>query len=114
VTRSRRFEILNDAQPRLAAVNSRDDHQASRLEAAITMLIELTWSKQRILEVYLNIAEFGRRTLVCRGGEPALLAQERRAPDAGRRGTARRRVAESPSDAPDARGRRLFSASGTF
>jgi monofunctional glycosyltransferase len=32
------------------------------LEAAITMLIELTWSKQRILEVYLNIAEFGRGT----------------------------------------------------
>ncbi len=26
------------------------------------MLIELTWSKQRILEVYLNIAEFGRGT----------------------------------------------------
>jgi monofunctional glycosyltransferase len=32
------------------------------LEAGITMLIELTWSKQRILEVYLNIAEFGRGT----------------------------------------------------
>ena len=26
------------------------------------MLIEATWSKQRILEVYLNIAEFGRGT----------------------------------------------------
>jgi monofunctional biosynthetic peptidoglycan transglycosylase len=32
------------------------------LEAAITMLIELAWPKQRILEVYLNIAEFGRGT----------------------------------------------------
>ena len=32
------------------------------LEAGITVLIELTWSKQRILEVYLNIAEFGRGT----------------------------------------------------
>jgi monofunctional biosynthetic peptidoglycan transglycosylase len=32
------------------------------LEACITVLIELTWSKQRILEVYLNIAEFGRGT----------------------------------------------------
>ena len=30
------------------------------LEAGITVLIELAWSKQRILEVYLNIAEFGR------------------------------------------------------
>jgi monofunctional biosynthetic peptidoglycan transglycosylase len=29
------------------------------IEAWFTLLIELTWSKQRILEVYLNIAEFG-------------------------------------------------------
>ena len=29
------------------------------LEAWYTVLIELTWSKQRILEVYVNIAEFG-------------------------------------------------------
>jgi monofunctional biosynthetic peptidoglycan transglycosylase len=32
------------------------------LEAGITVLIEACWSKQRILEVYLNIAEFGRGT----------------------------------------------------
>jgi monofunctional glycosyltransferase len=30
------------------------------LEAGITVLIETFWSKRRILEVYLNIAEFGR------------------------------------------------------
>lgn len=30
------------------------------LEAYFTVLIELLWSKPRILEVYLNIAEFGR------------------------------------------------------
>jgi monofunctional biosynthetic peptidoglycan transglycosylase len=30
------------------------------LEAYFTVLIELCWSKKRILEVYLNIAEFGR------------------------------------------------------
>jgi monofunctional biosynthetic peptidoglycan transglycosylase len=30
------------------------------LEAYFTVLIELAWPKQRILEVYLNIAEFGR------------------------------------------------------
>ena len=30
------------------------------LEAGITVLIEAAWSKQRILEVYLNVAEFGR------------------------------------------------------
>ncbi len=29
------------------------------LEACFTVLIELTWPKQRILEVYVNIAEFG-------------------------------------------------------
>ena len=32
------------------------------LEAGITVLIETFWSKRRILEVYLNIAEFGRGT----------------------------------------------------
>lgn len=29
------------------------------LEAYFTVLIELFWSKRRILEVYLNVAEFG-------------------------------------------------------
>ena len=29
------------------------------LEAAITLVIELTWPKQRIVEVYLNVAEMG-------------------------------------------------------
>ena len=32
------------------------------LEAWFTVLLELCWSKQRILEVYLNIAETGKRT----------------------------------------------------
>ncbi len=32
------------------------------LEAWMTVLIETLWSKQRILEVYLNIAETGRQT----------------------------------------------------
>jgi len=32
------------------------------LEAGITVLIEALWPKQRILEVYLNIAEFGQGT----------------------------------------------------
>jgi monofunctional biosynthetic peptidoglycan transglycosylase len=30
------------------------------IEAWMTVLIELTWPKERILEVYLNIAQFGR------------------------------------------------------
>jgi len=32
------------------------------LEAGITVLIELAWPKRRILEVYLNVAEFGPGT----------------------------------------------------
>lgn len=32
------------------------------LEAYFTMLIELFWSKRRILEVYVNVAQFGDRT----------------------------------------------------
>ena len=32
------------------------------LEAGITVLIETCWNKQRLLEVYLNIAEFGQGT----------------------------------------------------
>jgi monofunctional biosynthetic peptidoglycan transglycosylase len=32
------------------------------LEAGLTVLIESLWSKRRILEVYLNVAEFGRGT----------------------------------------------------
>lgn len=32
------------------------------LEAWFTLWLELLWSKQRILEVYLNIAQFGERT----------------------------------------------------
>ena len=31
------------------------------LEAGISVLMEIVWSKQRILEVYLNIAQFGKR-----------------------------------------------------
>jgi monofunctional biosynthetic peptidoglycan transglycosylase len=30
------------------------------LEAYLTVIMELTWPKERILEIYLNIAEFGR------------------------------------------------------
>lgn len=32
------------------------------VEAELTMLVEILWSKKRIIEVYLNIAEFGRDT----------------------------------------------------
>ncbi len=32
------------------------------IEAWLTILIELTWNKQQILQMYLNIAQFGDRT----------------------------------------------------
>ena len=32
------------------------------LEAYVTVLIEMFWPKQRILEVYLNVAQFGDKT----------------------------------------------------
>lgn len=35
------------------------------LEAYFTLLIETLWPKQRILEVYLNIAEFGKGVFGC-------------------------------------------------
>ncbi len=38
------------------------DYLRKGLEALFTVLIEAFWPKQRILEVYLNIAQFGPRT----------------------------------------------------
>ena len=32
------------------------------IEAWLTVLMELMWNKQRILQMYLNIAQFGDRT----------------------------------------------------
>ncbi len=64
------------------------------LEAYFTVLIELTWSKRRILEVYLNIAELGRRRVRRRGGQPAVLQEAGRETRAVRSGPACRRAAE--------------------
>ena len=43
------------------------------------MLIETLWPKQRILEVYLNVAEFGKACLRRRRSRERLLSQSRRA-----------------------------------
>jgi monofunctional biosynthetic peptidoglycan transglycosylase len=45
------------------------------LEAYFTFLVELLWSKQRILEVYLNIAEFGKGIFGAAEASRALLGK---------------------------------------
>ena len=45
------------------------------LEAWLTVLIELSWSKRRILEVYLNVAGVRRGRLRHHGGQRAVLRQ---------------------------------------
>ena len=46
------------------------------LEAYFTVLIEALWPKRRILEVYLNIAEFGDGIYGARCRERTLLPQD--------------------------------------
>ena len=57
-----RIAIIGAGHSGICMGAHQDGDQFDILEAGITVLIELTWSKQRILEVYLNIAEFGRGT----------------------------------------------------
>lgn len=49
------------------------------LEALLTPVVELIWGKQRILEVYLNVAEFGTGTFGVKAGAARSFAVE---PDA--------------------------------
>ena len=48
------------------------------LEAALTPVVEAIWTKRRILEVYLNVAEFGEGVF---GAEAASRTYFRKAPD---------------------------------
>ncbi len=50
------------------------------LEVWFTVWIELLWPKERILEVYLNSAQFGRGDLGRPGGEPPVLQEGRCTP----------------------------------
>ena len=45
------------------------------LEASISLMMELIWPKQRILEVYLNIAQFGKREYGVKSASQFLLRQ---------------------------------------
>ncbi len=65
------------------------------LEAYFTLLIELTWPKERILEVYLNVAQFGDGIYGVEAAGAAFLSHARRAARPLRGGDARRRAAES-------------------
>ena len=42
------------------------------LEAGLAIGLETLWGKKRILEVYLNVAEFGKEHLRCRSRQPTL------------------------------------------
>ena len=55
------------------------------LEAGITLLIEAVWPKRRIMEVYLNVAEFDEGVFGVAGGGAALLGPRPR-PTSGRSG----------------------------
>ncbi|MFC2966938.1 monofunctional biosynthetic peptidoglycan transglycosylase [Acidimangrovimonas pyrenivorans] len=46
------------------------------LEALLTPVVELTWSKRRILEVYLNVAEFGEGTFGVAAGAAKSFQEE--------------------------------------
>ena len=53
------------------------------LEAWFTVLIEWLWPKQRILEVYLNIAQFGRGIYGAQAASSVFFQKDARALDAG-------------------------------
>jgi monofunctional biosynthetic peptidoglycan transglycosylase len=46
------------------------------LEAWFTVLLELLWPKRRILEVYLNVAQFGPRAYGVAAGSRAWFGRE--------------------------------------
>ena len=65
------------------------------LEAYFTVLIESFWPKRRILEIYLNIAEFGTGTYGAEAAAQRFFHKPAAQPDARRRCHSRRRAAES-------------------
>ena len=75
------------------------------LEVGITVLIEACWDKRRILEVYLNIAEFGRGTYGVQAASRRFFRK-----DANRSDRRRSRVARGGAAGAEAlQGRRAFA-----
>ena len=64
------------------------------LELPVALYLDLIWSKRRMMEIYLNIAEWGDGRLRRRGGGAALFRQARPGPHPARGGAAGRGAAE--------------------
>jgi monofunctional glycosyltransferase len=76
------------------------------LEAWLTLLIELTWPKERILEVYLNVAQFGDGIYGVERGRDARSRPAEPDPAEGELAVELRRYAARPDPRADARSRR--------
>ena len=91
------------------------------LEAGLTPLVELVWSKQRILEVYLNVAEFDEGVFGVQaaaqhyfGVDAAALSATQAARLAAVLPDPKGRDAARPSDAVRARSRSILSGAETI
>lgn len=91
------------------------------LEAAITPLMELLWSKSRVLEVYLNVAEFGEGVFGAEAaaqhhfGVPAAdLTLRQAALLAAALPNPQERIASAPSASLDRRARAIADGAATI
>lgn len=91
------------------------------LEAGFTVLIEVFWSKQRIIEVYLNVAEFdegvfgvGAAAKHYFGVSPNKLTRTQAARLAAILPNPKKRSASRPSDFVRKKTRRVMSGAGTI
>ena len=81
------------------------------LEAYFAVLLEMCWTKERILEVYLNVAEFGPGVFGVEAAAREYFDSSAAALERLGRGVARGRVAESAASCAR-RGRATTFASG--
>ncbi|MEM6477750.1 MAG: transglycosylase domain-containing protein, partial [Pseudomonadota bacterium] len=91
------------------------------LEAVITPFVELTWSKRRILEVYLNVAEFDEGVFGVEaaaqhyfGVTPASLSRLEAARLAAILPDPKGRSASQPSDFVERRARQILAGADTI
>src|SRR5690606_29262021 len=91
------------------------------LEALMTPAVELLWSKRRILEVYLNVAEFGEGVFGVKAAaavhfrvEPAQLTPQQAARLAAVLPNPKARSAANPSDFVRRRAARIVDGAETI